>query len=196
MAVVEEIPTGPARTVGYGPNDGAVAELIARARRLSRAEVHALAGAVAWQWQPLTLPMRGSFAAARSEAYAAATIAGRSGAATNAAQEARVAALDSPGGRTIARRWSSAENGLAGVLIGVIGAIGCAQVGLLAVAIVFGLLALAGAGVVLVYESGRMTRMRLVAGVQAAALALVVADLVSPETAQALGGPWSTVMHD
>jgi len=196
MVMVEELPIGSARTAGFGPNDGAVGELIARARRLSRAEVHALAGAVAWQWQPLTVPMRGSFATARSEASAAAKIAGRSGAAANAVQEATVAALDSPGSRTIAARWSPAENGLVGVLTGVIGAIVCAQVGLLPVAIVLGLLAVAGAGVVLLYESGRLTRMRLVAGVEAAALALVVADLVSPETAQVLGGPWSTVMHD
>ncbi len=82
------------------------------------------------------------------------------------------------------------------MLIGVIGAIVCAQVGLLPVAVAFGLLAVAGTGVVLAYESGRMTRMRLVASVEAAALALVVADLISAETAQALGGPWSTVMHD
>ena len=113
-----------------------------------------------------------------------------------AAARASASEPASPGSRTIAARWSPAENGLVGVLTGVIGAIVCAQVGLLPVAIVLGLLAVAGAGVVLLYESGRLTRMRLVAGVEAAALALVVADLVSPETAQVLGGPWSTVMHD
>ncbi len=196
MAEIEELRPGSGAAAGFGPNDAAVAGLIARARRLSRAEVHALAGAVAWQWQPLALPVRGSFVTARAEALAAARVAGRSAAAAAAEQEARLAALDSPGGRSTAGKWSWAENGLAGVLIGVIGAIVCAQAGLLVVAALFGLLALAGAGVVLLYESGRVARQRLAAGVQAAALALVVGDVVPPETAQTLSGPWSTVMHD
>jgi hypothetical protein len=198
MAELEELQAGPAsaRTNGYGPNDSAVAELIERARRLTRAQVHALAGAVAWQWQPLAPPLRGSFAVARAEALAVAKVAGRAGAAATAQQGAAVAALGSPGGQSTAGRWSWAENGLAGVLIGVMGAIVCAGSGFLVPAIGFGLLALAGAGVVLVYESGLMARRRLVACVEAAALALVVSDLVSAETAQALRGPWATVMHD
>jgi hypothetical protein len=198
MAEIEELGTGSAatRTNGFGPDDSAVAELIERARRLTRAQVHALAGAVAWQWQPLALPMRGSFAAARSEALAAAKVAGRAGAAATAEGEARLAALGSPGGQTTAGLWSRAENGLAGVLIGVIGAIVCATAGLLIPAVGFGLLAIAGAGVVLVYESGRMARRRLAACVEAAALALVVGDLVPAETTHVLRGPWTTVMHD
>lgn len=196
MAELEELRTGSDGTIGYGPNDSAVAELIERAGRLTRGQVHALAGAVAWQWQPLALPMRGSFAAARSEVLAAAKVAGRAGAAATAQQEAAVAALGSPGGQTTAGRWSWAENGLAGVLIGVIGAIVCASAGWLVSAVGFGLLAIAGAGVVLLYESGRMARRRLAACVEAAALALVVGDLVPAETAQVLKGPWATVMHD
>ena len=196
MAGLEELRTGSDAPVGYGPNDAAVAGLIAQARRLTRGQVHALAGAVAWQWQPLTLPMHGSFAAARTEALAAAKVAGRVGAAAAAEQEARLAALDSPGGRSTAGHWSWAENGLAGILIGVIGAIVFAQAGLLLAAAALGLLALAGAGVVLLYESSRITRYRLAAGVEAAALSLVVGDLITPEAAQALRGPWSTVVHD
>jgi len=195
VADLEELPTGP-EVVGYGPNHSAVAGLIARAGRLTRAEVHALAGAVAWQWQPLALPIRGSFAAARSEALAAARIAGRTGEATAAQDDARLAAFDSPGGRSTAGRWSWAENGLAGVVIGLIGAIVSAQAGVVAAAVAFGLLALVGAGVILLYESSRIARYRLAACVQAAALALVVGDLLTPETAHTLRGPWSTVMHD
>ena len=196
MADLEELRTGPGRTDARGPDDSAVAELVARARRLTRPEVHALAGAVAWQWQPLALPIRGSFASARSEALAAAKVAGRAGAAATAIQEARLAALGSPGGLTTAGRWSWAENGLAAVLIGVLGAIVCATAGLLIPAAGFGLLAIVGAGVLLLYESARVARRRLEVGVEAAALALVVGDLVPPETAHALRGPWSTVVHD
>jgi hypothetical protein len=196
VADLEELRTGSEWTGDRGPDDSAVAELIARARRLTRPEVHALAGAVAWQWQPLALPIRGSFASARSEALAAAKVAGRAGAAATAIQEARLAALGSPGGLTTAGRWSWAENGLAAVLIGVLGAIVCATAGLLIPAAGFGLLAIAGAGVLLLYESGRLARRRLEVGVEAAALALVVGDLVPPETAHALRGPWSTVVHD
>ncbi|OGO54989.1 MAG: hypothetical protein A2Z32_09670 [Chloroflexi bacterium RBG_16_69_14] len=196
MADLEELETGSGRTGSHGPDDSAVAELIARARRLTRPEVHALAGAVAWQWQPLALPIRGSFASARSEALAAAKVAGRAGAAATAIQEARLAALGSPGGQTTAGRWSWAENGLAAVLIGVLGAIVCATAGLLIPAAGFGLLAIVGAGVLLLYESARVARRRLEVGVEAAALALVVGDLVPPETVHALRGPWSTVVHD
>ncbi len=196
MTEFEELPSEPGRTLGFGPNESAVVDLIARARRLTSPQVHALAGAVAWQWQPLALPIRGSFTTARSEALAAAKVAGRAGAATMAEQEARLAAIGSPGGQAIAGRWSWAENGLAGVLIGVVGAIVCATAGLLIPAAGFGLLAIVGAGVLFLYESGRVARRRLTACVEGAALALVVGDLVPPETAQALSGPWSTVMHD
>jgi len=195
MAELEELGAAASRA-GRGPNDSAVADLIERARRLTRAQVHALAGAVAWQWQPLALPMRGSFAAARSEALAAAKVAGRAGAAATAQEQARLAALGSPGGQTTAGLWSRAENGLAGVLIGVVAAIVCANAGWLIPAVAFGLLAIVGAGVVLIYESGRMARRRLAACVEAAVLALVVGDLVAAETVQVLKGPWTTVMHD
>lgn len=196
MTEVEELEDGRERVVDFGPDGSAVVELIDRARRLTAPQVHALAGAVAWQWQPLALPMRGSFIAARSEALAAAKVAGRAGAATSAEQAARLAAIGSPGGLAIASRWNSAENALAGVLIGVIGAIVCAGYGLLIPAVGFGLMAVVGAGVLLMYESGRVARRRLAACVEAAALATVVRELVSPETVQALRGPWSTVMHD
>lgn len=180
----------------FGPNRSDVVDLIDRARRLTAPQVHALAGAVAWQWQPLALPLRSSFITARSEALAAAKVAGRAAATEAAEHEARDAAVRSPGGLAIADRWSRAENGLAGVLIGVIGAIVCATYSLLIPAIGFGLLAVVGAAVLLLYESGRVAQQRLAACVEAAALATVVRELVSPETVQALRGPWSTVMHD
>jgi len=193
---LEELQDGQERSADFGPNGSDVVELIDRARRLTPAQVHALTGAVAWTWQPLALPIAGSFVAARSEALAAARVAGRAGAAASAEQEARLAAIWSPGGRATAGRWSWAENGLAGVLIGVVGAIVCGMNGLLIPAVAFGLLAVAGAGVLMLYESGRIARRRLAACMEAAALAMVVRDLVTPETAQALRGPWSTVMHD
>jgi hypothetical protein len=62
--------------------------------------------------------------------------------------------------------------------------------------VAFGVLAVVGAGVLLVYDSGSMARRRLTIGVQGAALAIVVRDLVEPETVQNLSGPWSAVMHD
>jgi len=196
MTELEELSHEPDGAIDFGPNRSDVVELIDRSRRLTPAQVHALAGAVAWQWQPLALPVRGSLIAARTEALTAAKVAGRMGAAAAAEQGARLAAIGSPGGLTIGRGWSWAENGLAGVLIGVIGAIVSATYGLLIPAVGFGLLAMVGAGVLLLYDSGRIARRRLVACVEAAALATVVRELVSPETVQALRGPWATVMHD
>ncbi len=174
----------------------AVIELIARARRLTPAQAHAMSGAVAWQWQPLALPIRGSFATARAEALATAKVAGRQTAAASAEQDAGAAALESPGGEAISGSWSSAENGLAGVIIGVVGAILGATAGMSIVAVAFGMLAVVGGGVLLLYDSGRVARQRIRAGVAGAALALVVGDLLPPETRQSLAGPWSTVMHD
>jgi hypothetical protein len=196
MTELEELSNESERAIDFGPNGSDVVDLIDRARRLTAPQVHALAGAAAWQWQPLALPIRGGLVTARSEALAAAKIAGRATASVAAEHEARNAAAGSPGGRSIARRWSCAENGLAAVLIGVIGAIVSASYGWLIVAVGFGLLAVIGSGVLLVYESGRVAQRRLVACVEAAALATVVRELVSPETVQALRGPWSTVMHD
>jgi hypothetical protein len=194
VAEVEELPAGRPRERVI--DEAAVATLIARAGRLTRSEARALANAAAWQWQPLTLPIRGSFAAARSEALAAARAAGRGELAVGAMEDAARAALDSPVGGSIGRRWSWAENGLAAVLIGGMGAIVGATNGLQAFAFAFGLLAVVGGMALLRYDTARATRRRLEAAVGSAALALVVRDLVSPETAQALRGPWSTVMHD
>ena len=103
---------GRVRTQRHAPSPGGRS---ARTR-LTPPEVHALAGAVAWQWQPLALPVRGSFVTARSAALAAARAAGRSGAA--AAADAREAGSRLAGGLSTAGSWSWAENGLAGVLIG------------------------------------------------------------------------------
>ena len=196
MAVIEDIRSDSGAPAGYGPNGTAVVELIARARHLTLTQAHAISGAVAWQWQPLALPIRGSFTTARSEALAAAKVAGRQAAAISAEQDAGAAALESPGGRAISTSWSWAENGLAGVIIGVMGAILSATAGILVATVGFGLLAVVGAGVLLLYESGRVSRHRIRAGVAGAALALVVGDLLAPETRQSLSGPWSTVMHD
>lgn len=196
MAILEDEGDDGGPEATYGPNGIAVAELIARARELSLSQAHAISGAVAWQWQPLMLPIHGSFVTSRSEALAAARVAGRLAAATSAEQDAGAAALESPGGRGISDSWSWAENGLAGVIIGVIGGIVSATAGLSIAAVGFGLLAVAGGGVLVLYESGRVARQRIKAGVAGAALALVVSDLIPPETRQSLWGPWSTVMHD
>jgi hypothetical protein len=193
---IEELPGSAGPLPEALHDDSALAAMVARAGRLTPAEVRALAGAAAWQWQPLALPVRGSFAAARSEALAAARVAGRRGAAIVAMEEAASAALGSPGGSSIAGPWGWAENGLAAVLIGVIGAIVAATNGLAAPAIAFGILAVIGAGVLLLYDSARVTRRRLEAAASSAALAIVVRDIASVESAQTLKGPWSAVIHD
>lgn len=194
MTVMEDVTTGS--SAGNGPDAGVVAELIARAGRLTPAEAHAIVGAVAWRWQPLTPPIRGSFAATRTDALAAARAAGRADSAVRAMDQAATAALDSPGGRSLGGSWTWAENGLAAVLIGVIGAIAAANGGFVPVAIAFGILAALGAAVLLVVDSARVARRRLRIGVEGAALALVVRDLVPPDTIQSLSGSWSAVIHD
>jgi len=194
---VTELEELPAERPGARATDETAASaLIARAGRLTRADVDALAGAAAWQWPPLALPVRGSFAAARSEALAAARGAGRGEAAVGAMEAAARAALGSPGAGSIRGSWSWAENGLAAVLVGVIGSIVGATNELPALVFAFGLLAVAGGVVLFLYDSARVTRRRLEAAVGSAALALVVGDLVSAQAAQALSGPWSSVMHD
>jgi hypothetical protein len=193
---IEEIPSATQAPSSGSPWDSLVSAMVARAGRLTRAEAHAIAGAAAWQWQPLALPTRGGFAAARAEALAAARAAGRSSAAVIAMDGAASAALGSPGGRSIAARWGSAENGVAAVLIGVIGAIVTATNGLPAAAFAFGILAVVGAAVLLVYDSARVTRRRLETAAGSAALAIVVRDVASAESVQALTGPWTTVIHD
>jgi hypothetical protein len=192
----EELPTGQEPPLDYGPNGSAVVELIGRARRLTDAEAHALAGAVAWQWQPLALPGRGSVVAARTEALAAARIAGRAGAAAVAEQQARRAVSEAPGGLWTAGRRGWAANGVAGVLVGVSGAIVCASTGLLVPGAGFAFVAGVGVAVLLLVESASVARRRLAAGVEGAVLAIVVRDLVPPETSETLGGPWSAVMRD
>jgi hypothetical protein len=194
MTEVEDIVAG--RPVGGGAYGDAVAELIDRAGRLTPAEAHAVVGAVAWRWQPLAPPVRGSFAAIRSDALAAARAAGRADAANRAMDQAAAAALGSPGGRSTGGNWSWAENGLAAVMIGIIGGIVAANAGFVPVAIAFGVLAAIGAAVLLAVDSGRVARRRLQVGVEGAALALVVRDLAPADTTQSLAGPWSTVVHD
>ena len=196
MAVIEEARSGAHTAAEYGPNGTAVVELIGLARRLSQAQVRAIAGAVAWQWQPLALPVRGTFATAHSQALAAAKVAGRQAAATFAVHDAGTAAAESPGAQVIFGSSSSVENGIAAVIIGVIGAIGSASAGVVAAAAAFGVLSVVGGGVLLLYVSARVGRQRASAGASAAALALVVGDLISPEARQSLCGPWSAVMRD
>jgi hypothetical protein len=194
MTEVEQIvpvPRAGERTYGE-----AVAELVERAGRLTPAEAHAVVGAVAWRWQPLVPPIRGSFAATRTSALAAARAAGRVDAATRAMDQAAAAALDSDGGRSTGGSWSWADNGLAAVLIGVVGAIVATNGGFVPIAIASGVLAAAGAVVLIVVDSGRVARRRLQIGVEGAALALVVRDLVPPDTIQSLVGPWAAVIHD
>jgi hypothetical protein len=196
--VVEVIETG-ADAEGsrdFGPNASAVAEMIERARHLTPSQAHALAGAVAWRWVPLTIPGSGTVVAARAEATAAARGAGRDAALAAAEADARRAASDSPGGQSVVGRWSWAENGLVAVGAGIIGALAFAGAGQALVAGLFGLVAMAGAVVLLLFESRSVTRTRLLAGVGAAAVALAVRDLLDPRAFEALHGPWATVMRD
>jgi hypothetical protein len=71
-----------------GPNAQAVTELLQRAATLSPAERRKLGEVGAWRWWPLTLPVGGSSASARANAFLAARRAGRKDAA---------AWVDSPG---------------------------------------------------------------------------------------------------
>jgi hypothetical protein len=163
---------------------------------LTPSQARALAGAVAWRWVALALPEAGGVGIARAQAEAAARGAGRHPALVAAETDARRAAIESPGGQSLASRWSWAENGLVAVGAGVIGAIAFAGAGLAFVAVLFGLLAIAGAVVLLLVESRAVTRSRLQAAVGAAAIAVVVRDLIEPRTFAALHGPWATVMRD
>ena len=104
-------------------------------------------------------------------------------------------------GGAIARRTGRwAENGLAAVLIGVIGAIVSARDRTTRSSpSLFGLLAVVGCGAVLLFhESGIVMRRRLAAAVEAAALATGrrATSAAARDTAQVLLGPWSTVIHD
>ena len=60
----------------------------------------------------------------------------------------------------------------------------------------FALVAVAGVVLLLLFESRAVTRARLLAAVDAAALAIVVRDLLDPRAFEALHGPWATVMRD
>jgi hypothetical protein len=196
MQVLVDLDRVETRPADYGPNKAAIADLVERASRLTAAEVWGLDSAVAWRWMPLAMPTRGSVTSARAQAMIAARAAGREAAALTAAHNAREAALSSPGARRAIRRWSWAESGLAGVVVGVLGAMFSASSGLAIVALLFGLLAVASGGLLMFVESGLVTRTRLAACVGAAAIALAVQDLVEPETFQTLRGPWASVVRD
>jgi hypothetical protein len=142
------------------------------------------------------LPEAGGVGAARAQATAVARAAGRYPGMVAVETDARRAAIESPGGQSLRPRWSWAENGLVAVGAGVIGAIAFAGAGQAFAAVLFGLLAVAGAVVLLLVESRVVTRSRLQAAVGAAAIALVVRDLIEPRTFEALHGPWATVMRD
>jgi hypothetical protein len=196
--MAEIIETGPDAegSRDFGPNALAVAQMIERARRLTPREAHALAGAVAWRWMPLEVPGSGSIVAARAEAVAAARGAGRAAALAAAEADARRAATTSPGCQSIGGRWSTAENGLVAVGAGVIGALAFGSAGQPLVAWLFAIVAMAGAIVLLLFESRTVTRTRLLAAVGTAAVALTVRDVLDPRAFESLFGPWATVMHD
>ncbi len=179
-----------------GPSASDVAGMIDRARRLTPSQAHALAGAVAWRWTPLAIPGSGSLVAARAAATAAARGARRAEAAAAAEAEARRAATESPGGQSIGGRWSLAEDGIAAVVVGVIGVAVAAGAGQQIIAVAFALAALGGVVLLVLFESRAVTRARLLAAVDAAALAIVVRDLVDPGAFDTLHGPWATVMRD
>ena len=196
MVEIEELRPGADDPVDHGPNASDVAGMIDRARRLTPSQAHALAGAVAWRWMPLAVPGSGSVVAARAEAMAAARGARRSDAAAAAEADARQAATESPGGRSIGGRWSWAENGIVAVGAGVIGTAASAGAGQAILAAAFTIFAVAGVVLLLLFESRAVTRARLLAAVDAAALAIVVRDLLDPRAFEALHGPWATVMRD
>lgn len=110
--------------------------------------------------------------------------------------DARQAATESPGGQSIGGRWSWAEDGIVTVGVGVIGVAASTGTGQPILAAAFTLLALAGVVLLLLFESRAVTRARLLAAVDAAALAIVVRDLLDPRAFEALHGPWATVMRD
>lgn len=196
MQVLEDLDRREVRPADYGPNEAAIADLVERAARLTSSQVRELDSAVAWRWMPLAMPTRGSITTARAQAMIAARAAGREGAALTATQNAREAALQSPGARRATRRWSWAESGLAGVVVGVLGAMWSASSGAVIAALLFALLAIASAGLLFFSESGFVARARVGAAVGAAAIALVVRDLIAPETFETLYGPWASVARD
>ena len=171
--------------VGYGPNDRAVARMIDRAATAQPAQVHALAGAVAWQLacrsrSPCAARLRRGPRPKRWRPPGRGASPGRR--ATPAQAARRGTPLDSPGGRSIAGRWCSAENGLRRRAVGVIGAIAfAAQVKRPGRWRSLRSLALAGAGrSCSCTRAARMTRVPACCPrVEAAALALVVRDLCS-----------------
>lgn len=196
MVEIEEVRPGADHSGDPGPNASAVTGMIDRARRLTPSQAHALAGAVAWRWMPLAVPGSGSVVAARAEAMATARAARRDAAAATAEADARQAATESPGVRSIGGRWSWAENGIVAVGVGVIGVAASTGAGQPILAAAFTLLAIAGVVLLLLFESRAVTRARLLAAVDAAALAIVVRDLLDPRAFEALHGPWATVMRD
>lgn len=196
MVEIEELPPRADHSSDPGPNASALAGMIDRARRLTPSQAHALAAAVAWRWMPLAVPGSGSVVAARADAMAAARGARRAAAAATAEADARQAATESPGGQSIGGRWSWAENGIVAVAVGVIGVAASAGAGQPILAAAFTLLAIAGVLLLLLFESRAVTRARLLAAVDAAALAIVVRDLLDPRAFEALHGPWATVMRD
>ena len=196
MVEIEELRPGADHSGDPGPNASALAGMIDRARRLTPSQAHALAGAVAWRWMPLAVPGSGSVVAARADAMAAARGARRDAAAAAAEADARQAATESPGGRSLGGRWSWAEDGIAAVGVGVIGVAVSSGAGQPILAAAFTLVAIAGVVLLLLFESRAVTRARLLAAVGAAALAIVVRDMLDPRAFEALHGPWATVMRD
>lgn len=196
MQVLEDLDRREVRPGDYGPNEAAIADLVELAAHLTAAQVRALDRAAAWRWMPLAMPSGGSVATARAEALIAARAAGREAAASAAELNARQAALGSPGATRSSRRWAWAENGLAGVVVGVLGATVSAVSGMTTAAVFFAVLTVAGAGVLLFVENGLVARARLAACVGAAATALAVRDLIAPETFETLYGPWASVARD
>jgi hypothetical protein len=191
-------PDGPAGgpLPDVGPNATAVAAIVERAAHLTDAEAHQLAAVVAWRWVPLGLPATVGVAGARATAIARARRSGRADGVDAAIAAARSAAAASPGGRSTRRGWPSAETALAVVVIGIAAGVASALAGIVALAALFAVVALAGAVLLLFLESAFVRRQRLGDAVAAAVLAEATRDLIDDGTLELLAGPWRAVMRD
>jgi hypothetical protein len=188
-----EASDGPSDDGGHG---GEIDALIARAAVLTPLQVQQLASAAAWRWPALGLPSGGTLASARAAALGAGRRSGRASAIEMARDQARGAALASPGGLATRRGWPAAETALVGLIVGVAGATLSAGAGADPVAVVFAIVGIGSGALLLVLESGYIRRIRLQQVVEAAVLGTVTRDLIEPEAYDLLAGPWRSVVRD
>ncbi|HEY6058106.1 MAG TPA: hypothetical protein VIV06_08740 [Candidatus Limnocylindrales bacterium] len=179
----------------FGPNGDAVHRFLERCHRLTFTDLTRLSDEAGWRWWALTLPVGGPLAVARATAITLGRRAGRT-TAVSAAQEAARAALATSGGwLATAGQQRRAEAALSSLLFGaliVVGGVAARQ----PLAIVIGAaLVILGLALAVLAERGFLVRRRASACVEAAALGLVVRDLIEPDTFGVLCGPWSGAIH-